>query len=173
MLFPFSSLSHFYAPIVCSHFRTFFPWTLAQRLCVLLNAIWCWCCYVRKINESLQVSAPPIPNSVAVRGTSDSDERLCDTIKCFDLGDLVRDCHYCFGSSLIEDTLKRRPKLWQAQLTLAPLRLAQHGLELRSYQKTSLQWLIDKETNPSGTGTAGELWFLMRGRNGSGNQMFF
>ena len=54
-----------------------------------------------------------------------------------------------------------------------PLRLAQHGFELRSYQKTSLQWLIDKERNPSGMGTAGELWFRMRGRNGSGNQTFF
>ena len=54
-----------------------------------------------------------------------------------------------------------------------PLRLAQHGFELQSYQKTSLQWLIDKERNPSGMGTAGELWFRMRGRNGSGNQTFF
>ena len=107
---------------------------------------------MRKINESLQVSAPPIPNSVAVRGTSDSDERLCDTIKCFDLGNLVRDCHY---------PVINMPSA------------SQHGLDLQSYQKTSLQWLIDKETNPSGMGTAGKLWFLMRGRNGSGNQMFF
>ena len=92
-------------------------------------------------NKSLQVSAPSIPNSVAVRGTSDSDEWLCDTIKCIGLGDLVYDCHY--------------------PVTNMPSAPAQHGLELRSYQKTSLQWLIDKETNPSGMGTAGELWFRM------------
>lgn len=49
-----------------------------------------------------------------------------------------------------------------------PKLLADNGLVLRDYQKTSLQWLLDKEQNPTGLGVAGEMWTHMRGREASG-----
>ena len=73
-------------------------------------------------NKSLQVSRPLIPSSVSLRGTS--QERLSDVTKCFDLSELVRDCHYPITNQPMAET---------------PKRLADNGLVLRNYQKTSLQ----------------------------------
>mmetsp|Transcript_32798 Transcript_32798/g.68981 ORF Transcript_32798/g.68981 Transcript_32798/m.68981 type:complete len:1630 (-) Transcript_32798:512-5401(-) len=107
-------------------------------------------------NKALQVSRPVIPSSVSLRGTS--EERLCDITKCFDLSDLVRDCHYPIQNQPLAET---------------PKRLADNGLVLRNYQKTSLQWLLDKESNPTGMGSSGELWSRMRGLNGNGQSFFY
>ena len=107
-------------------------------------------------NQAMQISKPSIPSSVALRGTS--EETLSDIIKCFDLSELVRDCHYPISNQPQADT---------------PKRLADHGLILRDYQKTSLQWLLDKEDNPTGIGSNGELWAMMRGRSASGGDKRF
>ena len=106
-------------------------------------------------NGSLQVTQTSIPSSVSLRGTS--DERLGDTLKCFHLSELVRDCQYPISGMPAADT---------------PVQLAKNGLVLRNYQKTSLQWLLDKESNSSGLGSAGELWCRMRGI-GSDQSFYF
>ena len=108
-------------------------------------------------NSSLLVSAPSVPSSVCLRG-SGTDETLSQMTKCFDLSELVRDCNYPIENQPLLET---------------PKRLADNGLELRNYQKTSLKWLVDKETNPSGMGSSGELWYRMRGFGGNENQGFF
>ncbi|KAL7550676.1 hypothetical protein ACHAWF_013896 [Thalassiosira exigua] len=109
-------------------------------------------------NRALQVTEPAVPSSVALRGTRDEALRLGDITKCFDLGELVRDCHYpILGMPSVE----------------TPKRLADHGLVLRDYQKTSLKWLLDKESNPTGMGSSGELWSRMRGLNVAGKQSFY
>ncbi|KAL7534170.1 hypothetical protein ACHAXR_005696, partial [Thalassiosira sp. AJA248-18] len=109
-------------------------------------------------NSSLQVSEPVIPSSVSLRGTS--EEILGDITKCFDLSELVRDCHYPIQNQPAAET---------------PKRLADNGLVLRDYQKTSLQWLLDKERNPTGMGSSGELWSRMRGitRGSSDTNSYF
>ena len=108
-------------------------------------------------NSSLQVSAPSLPSSVCLRG-SGTDEMLGQMSKCFDLSELVRDCNYPIQDQPFLDT---------------PKRLADNGLELRNYQKTSLKWLVDKETNPTGMGSSGELWHRMRGFGGNDQHGFF
>ena len=108
-------------------------------------------------NSSVQVSAPSVPSSVCLRG-SGTDEMLGQMTKCFDLSELVRDCNYPIQDQPLLET---------------PKRLADNGLELRNYQKTSLKWLVDKETNPTGMGSSGELWHRMRGLGGNGQQDFF
>lgn len=108
-------------------------------------------------NSSLQVSAPSLPSSVCLRG-SGADEMLGQMSKCFDLSELVRDCNYPIQDQPLLDT---------------PKRLADNGLELRNYQKTSLKWLVDKETNPTGMGSSGELWHRMRGFGGNDQHGFF
>ena len=107
-------------------------------------------------NKALQVSRPVIPSSVSLRGTS--DEPLSDVTKCFDLSELVRDCHYPIQNMPVAET---------------PKKLADNGLVLRDYQKTSLQWLIDKENNPTGMGSSGELWTRMRGLSDEENSFFY
>ena len=107
-------------------------------------------------NHATVVSKPTVPTSVAIRGTS--EDRLGDLNKYFDLGELVRDCNYPVDNMPTAET---------------PERLAENGLELRNYQKTSLQWLLDKETNASGLGTSGQWWSRMRGLNENGAQTFY
>lgn len=97
-------------------------------------------------NSAFVVSQPVIPSSVVLRGTT--NETLSDIVKCFDLSELVRDCHYPIQDQPLAET---------------PKRLSENGLVLRDYQKASLQWLIDKECNPTGIGSSGELWSRMRG----------
>ena len=108
-------------------------------------------------NSSLLVSAPKTPSSVCLRG-SGTDEMLGQMTKCFDLSELVRDCNYPIQDQPLLET---------------PKRLADNGLELRNYQKTSLKWLVDKETNPTGMGSSGELWHRMRGFGGNDQHEFF
>jgi len=108
-------------------------------------------------NSRLQVTAPSVPTSVCLRG-SGTNEALSEMTKCFDLSELVRDCHYPIQDQPLMDT---------------PKRLADNGLVLRDYQKTSLKWLVDKENNPSGMGSSGELWHRMRGLGNNGNNSFF
>jgi len=103
-------------------------------------------------NNAFQVSRPSVPSSVVLR--PNTEERLADVTKKFDLSELVRDCHYPISNQPSADT----PKL-----------LADNGLILRDYQKTSLQWLLDKENNPTGIGSSGELWSHRR----SGDKSFF
>lgn len=107
-------------------------------------------------NNALQVSRPAIPSSVSLRGTA--DENLGDVTKCFDLSELVRDCHYPIQNQPLAET---------------PKCLADNGLILRDYQKTSLQWLLDKESNPTGMGSSGELWSRMRGLGGKEQGFFY
>ena len=99
-------------------------------------------------NACLQVTAPVVPTSVAPRGHASETMPLSDIVKCFDLSELVRDCHYPIQGQPAADP---------------PRRLADHGLVLRDYQKSSLQWLLDKERNDTGMGSAGELWSRRRG----------
>ena len=107
-------------------------------------------------NGAFEVSRPVIPSSVALRGTS--EETLSDLVKCFDLSELVRDCHY---------PIQDRP------LAETPTRLAESGLVLRNYQRTSLRWLIDKESNPTGIGSSGEIWSRMTGLGGGDDEAYF
>ena len=107
-------------------------------------------------NSTLHLSPAAIPSSVSLRGTN--RETLGDVVKCFDLSELVRDCHY---------PIQNQPK------TETPQRLADNGLELRDYQKTSLQWLLDKENNPSGIGSHGELWARKRGVSGGSSVGYY
>lgn len=104
-------------------------------------------------NNSLVASRPAISSSVTLRGTS--NESLGDVVKCFDLSELVRDCNYPITSMPLADT---------------PQKLAENGLVLRDYQKTTLQWLLDKESNPTGMGSSGELWTRMRGLGGGNDK---
>jgi SNF2 family DNA or RNA helicase len=97
-------------------------------------------------NSAFEVFKPVIPSSVVLRGTT--DETLSDIVKCFNLSELVRDCHYPIQDQPLAET---------------PKRLSENGLVLRDYQKASLQWLMDKECNPTGIGSSGELWARMRG----------
>jgi hypothetical protein len=73
--------------------------------------------------------------------------------KCFDLSELVRDCNCPLNM----------PK---AQ---TPKQLADNGLVLRDYQQASLQWMLDKENNPTGMGLGGELWHRMQFLDGTGD----
>ena len=110
-------------------------------------------------NKALQVTPTVIPASISLRGTS--DEPLDNVTKCFDLSELVRDCHYPIQNMPAAET---------------PKRLADNGLLLRDYQKTSLQWLLDKESNPTGMGSSSEIWCRMRCiRQGAGidNSYFY
>ena len=107
-------------------------------------------------NGAFEVSRPVIPSSVALRGTS--EETLSELVKCFDLSELVRDCHY---------PIQDRP------LAETPTRLAESGLVLRNYQRTSLRWLIDKESNPTGIGSSGEIWSRMTGLGGGDDETYF
>ena len=96
-------------------------------------------------NAYIQVSKPVVPNSVSTRGMGGEDESAVR--KCFDLSELVRDCNYPIENQPAVET---------------PKALADLGLELRDYQKCSLKWMIDKEQNPSGLGSAGEIWSCFR-----------
>ena len=96
-------------------------------------------------NAYMQVSQPYVPSSVNTRGKKDEDESAVR--KYFDLNELVRDCNYP-----IED----QPSIE------TPKALADHGLELRDYQKCSLKWMVDKEQNPTGLGSTGEVWACFR-----------
>lgn len=78
-------------------------------------------------NHALQVTSPSVPSSVCLRGQRDEEKRLGDIMKCFELGELVRDCHYPIEDMPSAET---------------PKRLADNGLVLRDYQRTSLQWLL-------------------------------
>ena len=109
-------------------------------------------------NECLQVTKPVVPASVARRGTTEEALTLSEVVKCFDLSELVRDCHYPVQGQPAAET---------------PKRLADNGLVLRDYQKSSLQWLLDKERNVSGMGSAGELWSRMRGLGAGGEASYF
>ena len=99
-------------------------------------------------NQASMVSKPSVPSSVLVRGTD--NDRIGDLNKFFDLGELVRDCNYPVENLPAAET---------------PKRLADNGLVLRNYQKTTLKWLLDKERNISGIGSSGQLWSQMRGLN--------
>ena len=69
-------------------------------------------------NCGFTVSQPVIPTSVVLQGTS--KETLSDIVKCFDLLELVRDCHYPIQNQPLAET---------------PKRLAENGLVLRDYQQ--------------------------------------
>ena len=73
---------------------------------------------------------------------------MSNIVKCFDLSELVRDCHFPIQDQPLVET---------------PKRLSENGLVLRNYQKALLQWLNDKEFNLTGLGSRGELWARMRG----------
>jgi hypothetical protein len=107
-------------------------------------------------NRAFTVSQPVIPTSVVLRGTS--EETLSDIVKCFDLSELVRDCHYPIQNQPLAET---------------PKRLAENGLVLRDYQRASLQWLIDKECNLTGMGSSGELWSRRRGLGGGDGGVYY
>lgn len=107
-------------------------------------------------NQSMQVSKPGLPTSVKLR---EANQEHPDAIsKCFDLSELVRDCNY---------PIQNQPS------APTPKRLADNGLVLRDYQQASLQWLIDKENNPTGLGSGGELWSRMRSLDVSGREFFY
>ncbi len=107
-------------------------------------------------NKCMQMTETNIPSSVNVRGTATEDTGA--VVKCFDLSQLVRDCN-----CPIQDQPSAK----------TPQRLAEHGLVLRDYQKASLQWMIDKENDTTGLGTAGELWARMRPLDASNDGYFY
>ena len=100
-------------------------------------------------NHSIQVSQSHSPNSIRIRGETHNEN-------CFELGELVRDCICDLG----------RPE------APTPPALSKQGLTLRQYQKQSLQFLLDKENEPTGLGFAGELWTRMQFLDGSGEYFF-
>jgi SNF2 family DNA or RNA helicase len=99
-------------------------------------------------NQSVIVSRPQLPQSVRLREDNAS--------QCFDLSNLVRDCN-------VPLDLPREP---------TPPRMAEHGLALRDYQEASLRWMLDKEREPSGLGSMGELWSRLRFLD-DGREYFF
>lgn len=94
------------------------------------------------INQGVLVSTPTLPSSIKLRGTDRND---LSASKCYDLSELVRDCNCDLD-------------LPQAE---TPSSLAEHGLKLRDYQKSSLQFMLDKEKEVQGLGLAEELWSRM------------
>ena len=104
-------------------------------------------------NTQAVVSHPHLPPSVRLRGGV-GDEGASD---CFDLSALVRDCN-------VPLDLPKEP---------TPPRMAQNGLELREYQEASLRWMLDKEREPSGLGSMGELWHRLRFLDGQGENYFY
>jgi hypothetical protein len=102
-------------------------------------------------NQALVVSQPTVPSSVQLRGTS--EENMGAVAKCFDLSELVRDCNCPLN-------MPKAP---------TPKQLADNGLVLRDYQQASLQWMLDKENNPTGMGLGGELWYRMQFLDGTGD----
>ena len=92
------------------------------------------------------ISRARTPASVRVRGV---EGEPAASSALYELSELVRDCN----SDL------------NIQLEPTPPKMSRCGLELRSYQKASLRWLLDKESpgaGDSGMGFAGELWDRMR-----------
>ena len=92
------------------------------------------------------VSRAKTPASVRVRGV---EGEPAASSALYELSELVRDCN----SDL---DIKMEP---------TPPKMSRCGLELRSYQKASLRWLLDKEkpdAGNSGMGFAGELWDRLR-----------
>ena len=93
------------------------------------------------------VSRARTPASVRVRGV---EGESAASSSLYELSELVRDCN----SDL------------NVQLEPTPPKMSRCGLELRSYQKASLRWLLDKERpgagGDSGMGFSGELWDRMR-----------
>ena len=92
------------------------------------------------MNEQVIVSQPRIPSSVRVRAEAVGATEL------FDLSALVRDCNV--------------PMDLPSEST--PPRMAEHGLQLRDYQQSSLRWMLDKECEPVGLGSMGEIWWRLR-----------
>jgi hypothetical protein len=93
-------------------------------------------------NTATVISRPRIPSSGRVRGEEGPSKDFSNFSKCFDLSELVRNCACDLDLPKAE----------------TPPRLAQHGLRLRDYQKSSLQFMLDKEKDTSGLGFAGQLW---------------
>jgi len=97
-------------------------------------------------NIKAVVSRAKTPPSVRARGVEGEPAAKS---ALYELSELVRDCN-----SQLDITMEPTPP-----------KMSQCGLELRSYQKASLRWLLDKETSDagqSGMGFAGELWDRMR-----------
>eukprot|EP01043_Picozoa_sp_COSAG02_P038752 COSAG02_NODE_3010_length_7554_cov_14.731590_4_plen_1222_part_01 len=91
-------------------------------------------------NKEVIVSRPRIPPSVRVRADA------VVGADCFDLSALVRDCN-------VPMDLPSEP---------TPARMAENGLQLRDYQQASLRWMLDKECEPVGLGSMGEIWWRLR-----------
>ena len=108
-------------------------------------------------NLAATVAKPMIPSSVKVRGeTNDNGKTVISSSKFFDLSELVRDCNCPLDM----------PK------ASTPKRLADNGLVLRDYQLNSLQWMLDKENDPTGLGIAGEFWYRMQALDGGGDYFY-
>ena len=90
-------------------------------------------------NSGFVVTKPSLPSTVRLRET-----QVADHAQYFDLSNLVRDCNVD-----LDLPQEPTPKLLQ-------------NVELRDYQKSSLRWLLDKERQDEGMGTAGELWHRLR-----------
>ena len=94
-------------------------------------------------NPAALISRPQLTPTVRLR--AQEGDRLAE--ECFDLSELVRDCN-------TDLDIPMHP---------TPPRMAANGLELRSYQQQSLQWMIEKEqAGASGMGFAGSLWHRLR-----------
>ena len=89
------------------------------------------------------VSRSTSPPSIRVRGV---EGEPAASSALYELSELVRDCN----SDL------------DIRLEPTPPKMSRCGLELRTYQKASLRWLLDKEVGQSGMGFAGELWDRFR-----------
>ena len=100
-------------------------------------------------NAALTVRSMSIPNSVRLRTNRKPS--------CFDLSELVRDCD-------VDLDLPQEP---------TPAELANNGLQLRSYQRSSLRWMLDKEQEESELGLAGEIWHRLRFLDDSRTDFYF
>ena len=93
-------------------------------------------------NGHMVVSRPHTPPTVRPRTNSVGNSHL----RCFDISELVHDCN-------MDLDIPKEP---------TPESLVANGLELHDFQQAALRWMLDKENEPTGLGTAGEFWWRLR-----------
>lgn len=97
---------------------------------------------IHSANGRMVVSRPHTPPTVRPRTNSVDDSQM----RCFDISELVHDCN-------MDLDIPKEP---------TPESMVANGLVLHDFQQAALRWMLDKENEPTGLGTAGEFWWRLR-----------
>ena len=93
-------------------------------------------------NGHMVVSRPHTPPTVRSRTNGVDNSHL----RYFEISELVQDCN-------MDLDIPKEP---------TPESMVANGLVLYDFQQAALRWMLDKENEPTGLGTAGEFWWRLR-----------